>query len=142
MCPMTPANETENDKDARKIFNSQVKPMFRKSHEPICEKCGKYRPWGKWMEIHHIKPLADGGTNNEKNLVVLCDICHAEYHITDPDFEKWIKTPPGALIEIAMGKDADTACYLIKNWQECKAGITLATMIEGRKVKNHDPGRI
>ena len=136
MHALTPADETGSNKDERAIFNSQVKPMFRKTHEPICEKCGRYRPWGKWMEIHHKKALIDGGTNAEENLAVLCDVCHAEYHLTEPDFDKWIQTPPGSLIEIAMERDTDAACYLIQNWKAIKQGITLSTKFKERRGAN------
>lgn len=122
----------ERSIDSREAFNSKIKPMFRKTHDPICAKCGRYRSWGKGMHIHHIKALVDGGTNEEKNLVVLCDICHSEYHITDPDFDKWVRTPPGALVELAMEKDTDLACYLIKKWEEIKDWITFSTMLDDR----------
>ena len=90
------------------------------------------------MEIHHKKPLIDGGQNDETNLTVLCDICHAEDHITEPDFKKWIGTPPGTLIELAMERGDDVACYLIKNWKEIKEAITLSTMISQREQETRE----
>ena len=32
------------------------------------------------VEVHHIKPLAEGGTNNFSNLISLCHRCHARIH--------------------------------------------------------------
>lgn len=33
------------------------------------------------LQIHHIKPLKDGGTNDLKNLTVLCPNCHKLIHL-------------------------------------------------------------
>ncbi len=30
------------------------------------------------LDVHHIKPKAEGGTNNLKNLIVLCPNCHRD----------------------------------------------------------------
>ncbi len=32
------------------------------------------------IDVHHIKPLADGGTDDAENLIVLCASCHVRYH--------------------------------------------------------------
>ena len=32
------------------------------------------------IQVHHIRPRADGGTNDLDNLVALCDLCHAVCH--------------------------------------------------------------
>lgn len=34
----------------------------------------------KTLELHHIKPHADGGENTEENLETLCNICHDDKH--------------------------------------------------------------
>ena len=41
-----------------------------------CAKCG--RTIG--LEVHHITPVIQGGTDSIENLEVLCDICHREVH--------------------------------------------------------------
>lgn len=54
-----------------------------------CVVCGwrieKRRSYG--LEVHHIKPVRDGGTNDPDNLVVLCPNHHAEadYGILTPE---------------------------------------------------------
>lgn len=83
--------------ELREEFNSRVKPHFRKTHTPQCVKCMAFSPWGKGkMEVHHIKTLLDGGTNDSDNLVVLCNDCHEEYHkyFEGKDFDEWRRTIP------------------------------------------------
>ena len=44
---------------------------------PLCERCrgeGRLTPA---QEVHHVKPLADGGTHDESNLESLCKSCHS-----------------------------------------------------------------
>jgi len=40
-----------------------------------CWKCNKVAK-GKFLEIHHIVSVRDGGTNAKKNLVAVCHSCH------------------------------------------------------------------
>lgn len=30
--------------------------------------------------VHHIRPLREGGTNDEENLMALCNACHSRLH--------------------------------------------------------------
>ena len=41
-----------------------------------CGKCGKAGA----LEVHHVKPLKEGGTNDPSNLQVLCRDCHIGAH--------------------------------------------------------------
>ncbi|NDJ15275.1 MAG: hypothetical protein EBY17_29525 [Acidobacteriia bacterium] len=43
-----------------------------------CEVCGD--PVVKELEVHHILPRAEGGSNDLRNLVVLCENCHDKHH--------------------------------------------------------------
>ena len=48
----------------------------------ICQKCGKdlfYCKEGSG-QVHHIRPLSIGGTNEIKNLIFLCTECHKKIH--------------------------------------------------------------
>ena len=58
---------------------SAIRRMYVQAH-PLCERCLKAGRYVKVEEVHHIKPLADGGTNDESNLIGLCRKCHAEIH--------------------------------------------------------------
>ena len=51
-----------------------------------CRKCGK----AGILEVHHVKPLDDGGDDSLDNLVTLCRGCHIDHHRrTDPDGAAW-----------------------------------------------------
>lgn len=41
-----------------------------------CARCGAMAQ----LEIHHVTPLSEGGTNAITNLQVLCRNCHIEHH--------------------------------------------------------------
>ena len=50
-----------------------------------CEKCDKAAPFSKndgkkYLEIHHIKRLADGGSDTTENAIAVCPDCHRELH--------------------------------------------------------------
>lgn len=49
----------------------KIRLMFLRQH-PLCEKCGQSA-----NEVHHIKPLAHGGTHGAGNLAALCKSCHS-----------------------------------------------------------------
>ena len=51
----------------------------------ICELCEKEAPFRDrnnqpFLEVHHILPLADGGSDTTNNAVALCPNCHRECH--------------------------------------------------------------
>jgi len=41
-----------------------------------CEKCG----YVGYLELNHIIQVSDGGTNDDDNLEILCEDCHAKKH--------------------------------------------------------------
>ena len=45
-----------------------------------CSKCGKAGA----LEVHHVKPLEQGGTNDLQNLAILCRGCHIAAHRPQP----------------------------------------------------------
>lgn len=45
----------------------------------MCKAKGRYTTA---TEVHHIKPLVEGGTNEETNLMALCKPCHSGITIT------------------------------------------------------------
>ena len=52
-----------------------------------CEKCGSPAPFIRksdgtpYLEVHHIKPLAEGGFDDLENTIALCPNCHRELHL-------------------------------------------------------------
>lgn len=54
----------------------KTRARFLMAH-PLCEQCkaeGRLEPA---TEVHHVLPLADGGTNDARNLMALCKRCHS-----------------------------------------------------------------
>lgn len=51
-----------------------------------CGKCGKIAPFFKdydntpYLEVHHIKPLSEGGDDTIENVIALCPNCHRQAH--------------------------------------------------------------
>lgn len=65
-----------------------IRSRYIKLH-PLCEDCLEfgYTPIGKSEEVHHIKPLSKGGTNEYSNLRALCKSCHSRH--TAEDGDRW-----------------------------------------------------
>jgi len=53
-----------------------IRDRYIKAH-PLCARCAKDEKVTPAEEVHHIKPLANGGTNDEDNLMSLCKSCHS-----------------------------------------------------------------
>ena len=64
--------------------NPHVVAEARFSAKGVCQACKKYAPfWSKglpYLEVHHIKPLAQGGEDTIDNAIALCPNCHREKH--------------------------------------------------------------
>ena len=45
---------------------------------PLCEQCLKEGRMVPVEEVHHIKPIKDGGTHRFDNLMSLCQSCHTK----------------------------------------------------------------
>lgn len=58
-----------------------------------CEVCGDSVM--KELEVHHILPRADGGGNDLRNLVVLCEKCHDKHHAGELEVGELRQTSEG-----------------------------------------------
>ena len=59
---------------------SQKKAVFERDNY-TCQQCGHVGEYGDrpdCVQVHHIKPRRDGGTNDIDNLMTLCTICHTK----------------------------------------------------------------
>lgn len=56
----------------RNEFNSLSKVIELKE----CANCDNTQD----LQLHHIVPLGNGGTNKNSNIVCLCSICHSKVH--------------------------------------------------------------
>ena len=57
----------------------RIRDSYAAAH-PLCEQCLKEGRYTQTEEIHHIKPLSEGGTHARSNLMALCKECHARIH--------------------------------------------------------------
>ena len=65
--------------------DAKVKAWVLKTANGICEGCGHSAPFYgtdgiPYLEVHHIRQLADGGSDTITNTVALCPNCHREMH--------------------------------------------------------------
>jgi 5-methylcytosine-specific restriction enzyme A len=60
------------DKHWRAIRKSFLK------RNPLCESCLDRQQVTQANEVHHIKPLREGGTHDDSNLMALCHSCHSK----------------------------------------------------------------
>jgi len=73
-------NRYGRDSDTNKRYGrawKKIRARFLSQH-PLCEQCEKAGRLTPAEEVHHILPLADGGTNEESNLMALCKSCHSK----------------------------------------------------------------
>lgn len=64
-----------------------------------CRKCSRRDA----LDMHHIQPVVEGGTNEPENLIALCRKCHSEWHHVVRPFgmiplERWLELPPAVLV--------------------------------------------
>ncbi len=67
-------NHKRYDENWRRIRNRYIA-----SHS-LCERCQSQGRFAEAKLVHHIKPLAEGGTHEESNLQSLCVSCHEKIH--------------------------------------------------------------
>ena len=57
----------------------RVRTLYLRSH-PLCDSCKQAGFLVPAVIVHHIRPIADGGGNEESNLQALCDRHHRAIH--------------------------------------------------------------
>ena len=76
-------NRYLRDPDTNKRYGrawKKLRARFLLLH-PLCEQCKCEGRLTAAEEVHHILPLANGGTNDEGNLMALCKSCHSRITI-------------------------------------------------------------
>ncbi len=53
-----------------------------------CESCGDEAPFVRddgtpFLEVHHVAPLSDGGSDRQENALACCPNCHRAFHFAD-----------------------------------------------------------
>ncbi|MGN0609837.1 MAG: HNH endonuclease [Oscillospiraceae bacterium] len=57
------------------------------SEHPFCELCFEKGMLVPTREVHHKRPLSEGGTHERDNLIALCKSCHAKIHAERGDYQ-------------------------------------------------------
>lgn len=57
-----------------------------------CQKCKVEDKTGKSLEIHHIKPVVFGGTDDKDNLIALCSVCHQFAPNKESEFKEYMES--------------------------------------------------
>lgn len=76
-------NRYERSPDFNKRYGrkwKKIRARYVAAH-PLCEMCLKEGRYVAVEEVHHIKPLSQGGTHAESNLMSLCQSCHMKIHM-------------------------------------------------------------
>ena len=72
----------ERDPNVHRTYGrawKRIRDRYVHKH-PLCEQCLKEGRYVAVEEVHHIVPLAEGGSNDESNLMSLCRSCHEKIH--------------------------------------------------------------
>lgn len=70
----------------------RIRDKYVQEH-PFCELCFRRGIIVETEEVHHRKPLSEGGTHDRSNLIALCKSCHSRIHAERGD--RWGKHPEG-----------------------------------------------
>lgn len=76
------------DKSTKKRYGrawKRIRDKYAVEH-PFCELCFERGIIVPTEEIHHKKPLSEGGTHDRINLIVLCKSCHSTIHAKRGDY--------------------------------------------------------
>ena len=63
----------------------RIRDSYVKLH-PFCELCYEKGVLVPTEEVHHKKPLSEGGTHDRSNLISLCKSCHSTIHAHRGDY--------------------------------------------------------
>lgn len=107
------AKQLDNDELLKRIKNNKIPKKVKKTElvnyyrDPYlkflvkrlakgkCQLCRENAPFEDkhgepYLEVHHVKRLADGGKDEIKNIVAICPNCHRRIHILDDEKYKTI----------------------------------------------------
>ena len=76
------------DKATKKRYGrawKRIRDKYAAEH-PFCELCFERGIIVPTEEIHHKKPLSEGGTHDRSNLIALCKSCHSTIHAKRGDY--------------------------------------------------------
>ena len=89
-----------------------------------CEVCGEAVV--KDLEVHHIVPREAGGSNDLRNLVVLCERCHDKHHAGELEVSELRQTSEGLERSTVVGqkkKSAAAARWTVEQMEAIRAAL-------------------
>lgn len=78
LCVSRVGGENRNDSQRIPLTAEQKHAVFARD-KGLCTVCGSDR----WVEIHHVQPVGQGGSNDPENLTTLCGFHHSLVHEDD-----------------------------------------------------------
>lgn len=89
---VNPVQKKSQKKESTVYYRSPfIKEMVKQIADGKCQMCGEDAPFkdrsnGPYLEGHHVKRLADGGSDTVDNVVAICPNCHRKMHVlNDPN---------------------------------------------------------
>jgi 5-methylcytosine-specific restriction protein A len=75
------------DPQTRKRYGAAWRKISKQylSDHPFCELCRRSGSMTPATLVHHIKATRHGGTDDEENLMALCNSCHSHLHAQHGD---------------------------------------------------------
>ncbi len=84
-----------DNKSPRRKINSDLIEILPSSYQGFCWCCLRHRDLLRalrpsvCLQVHHIIPVAQGGSDDAHNLQLLCAECHAETHRRREAFNRY-----------------------------------------------------
>lgn len=88
--PLSKPNGNENPKQSETTYTSflrdpYVKAWILQNAKGTCEACSYIAPFERndgspYLEVHHVHPLAEGGSDTVENTIAVCPNCHRNLH--------------------------------------------------------------
>jgi 5-methylcytosine-specific restriction protein A len=72
-------NRFNRDRNSNRKYSGawrKIRARFIQAN-PLCAECQRQGRFTPATEVHHIKPLSEGGTHDWENLMSLCHSCHS-----------------------------------------------------------------
>lgn len=121
-------------------IKNSIKRRLLKETKGLCAHCGtKLKPHDN-MTVEHVIPLNKGGTNDESNLTVLCDICNKDKSdmILPISYYKYLPKDKRERLERQMSEYLHNVDYLSKDCLMIYDTYTVDIMAAAYK---NSPGR-
>lgn len=112
--PVSDKKSKPKPKPLTKKQKDEIKPELYERQSGLCRGCGAHLQI-QHFDIDHIKPQSRGGTNNRKNLQLLCGNCNSIKSATKTMEDLWLH-----LVDTNKGLSGDGAQWLVSRFKSAK----------------------